>query len=92
MDVVMNKAKRLGACYKCGKEGHWARACPDSKEKIRAIISEMDSIDRAAFYEELMHMKEQPEELLVREVIDERGHELVDDEDRGEQGFTDGQA
>ena len=31
-------SSRKGACHSCGKFGHWAASCPDSRRKVKAVV------------------------------------------------------
>ena len=66
MDVSIRQACRRGACYLCGKTGHFVHKCLNQKAQIRAVLYAMTSKKRQAWVDEVRELnkssakKEQP--------------------------------
>ena len=68
MDVFIGQAHYRGACYLCGKTGHFACECPNQKAQIRAVLYAITNEERQAWVDEVRELdessteKEQPAE------------------------------
>ena len=78
MDWSVNrrKARQTGACYRCGQQGHRANECPKRGEQIRALMEELDPLDRRDLADALMKL---PESMFVEE---KEGEEKPDDDEK----------
>ena len=87
MDVSIERAKRLGLCFKCGKPGHFSNVCQNNWNYVHRFISALSPEDRQEFALAFSSLKEKAfhkakaydeeeegtaeEEAVVREVVQE---------------------
>ena len=46
MDVSIRQTHHRGACYLCGKTGHFVHECSNQKAQIRAVLHTMTGEER----------------------------------------------
>ena len=74
MDVSLDKARKNGLCYLCGKPGHISRNCPDRQQKVRQVIRGMSASERRLWADEMLMLKES-------ELVSDDEQELEEEED-----------
>lgn len=56
--MELDRSKRSGVCFKCGKAGHWAGKCPEGAKAAKTFVRGLRPADRYLLAREMEELKE----------------------------------